>query len=88
VIVIAPEPAPPFPVTFEAPRWQNPASPRAGFCFAERGIRPLCQAKMAARGFRQGLRMPIYHLLQGEAFQPEHIQAMSTAFEEALSKLV
>ena len=31
--------------------------------------------------------MPIHRLLEGEAFQPEHIQAMGRAFEEALGKL-
>ena len=31
--------------------------------------------------------MPIYRLFEGEAFQPEHIQAMSHAFEETLGKL-
>ena len=31
--------------------------------------------------------MPIYRLLQNSGFQPEHIEAMGTAFEEVLLKL-
>jgi hypothetical protein len=31
--------------------------------------------------------VPIYRLLQNSGFQPEHIEAMGAAFEEALRKL-
>jgi hypothetical protein len=31
--------------------------------------------------------MPIYRLLQNSAFEPEHLSAMATAFEQALADL-
>jgi hypothetical protein len=31
--------------------------------------------------------MPIYRLLEREAFQPEHVKAMAAAFERALVRL-
>ena len=31
--------------------------------------------------------MPIYRLLQNSAFEPEHLRAMATAFEQALADL-
>ena len=31
--------------------------------------------------------MPIYRLLDGEAFEPEHCEAMATAFERVLLEL-
>jgi len=34
-----------------------------------------------------GWTLPIYRLLQGQAFEPEHCQAMGEAFEQALAKL-
>ena len=31
--------------------------------------------------------MPLYRLIDGEEFQPEHLEAMGRAFEETLSTL-
>jgi hypothetical protein len=38
-------------------------------------------------GHRRGVKMPLHRLIDGEEFQPEHLQAMGRAFDETLSAL-